>query len=1201
MTDNKNETAGPPKEDVPQNPNPEPATENKPQETSQPQTIENVAPATSSEQQNPQASEQPKPEEKQETKEEKKESKPASKQEAKPTTSQSNKGAAKGKKKEGKGRPSSKTKKGKKGKDKEKEQAEKEAEEKRLEMERLEEERKKKEEEERLKKEEEERLKREEEERIRLEEEKKKQKEEEEDKRVLFLVQCLIESSFVKDKNDERLTKDIVNKLFDFLDKPKCVTLFLKFKDDKEDELVCRENILELYDPTQNPESQENNMSSGTQNFVSRSDYEFFFFLKKKQCRITKKNMHEEIVYDKVDGNIDKYLLDKMKENLSDRIFNLNWPEGIKNDLISNMHKFLIILNQSYFQELNKVVLYIPRENVSGSEASKDKELVARLESIMIEWTNQIRDFLSNQDNASNREDFDINEEISYLESRNSNLAAISDQLENKELIDIVNTLSKTRASSENLKGFKDLKDKILEQKYITSDTHRFLKILKNPCDKIRNPKTEIKEIKPILIEIMNKIRVITEFCDSYKTPEDVDNLLKKVSFQLIHKFTQKIQENDKNIMTEYNDKLYQNILDINKCINDWVSIYNQFQERIEMFEKNEELKKKWQKDKKHSQTVFYELETFQKRCNNLEEICLCQLQFGKNKNSNINPIWGGTKRFEITKQLNDIKEKFDDKMYMLFKSGNNVLNTKVNKWQEEFRIFSKHVEDLEDMYKNTISSAFKRVNTLEEAVNYVENFYSLAKLQKIKNYIKNDIALEVIYIYTNEIEQMNEKNNQKTFVRMNMQTTEGSNTLWSKYLSLRMEDYDKLIQKMNQILLGKNSKEELPYEKNKKMEELRKELKTLRGSVKAYLQGENPVVKDELEALSKIDQNKLMEKLKHPLIVELVQTSQFNRNEEIFFKLYQCNYPSELMKYTAYVNCYSRFEEFSITGDTVKFIRELESQKRRVRELVINACREYNQLVLSVKKETEKIIFKEEFNKLINDNVMRLQNNYWNQQGGFDKVINQVRTKVKEMSKMINEFKSHSMKINDICEQISKRLFFHIEKNADIYNKDDFILEQERVCKETSQFIEEKATEIIDLLMKSYNFISNVDEVEVFKGFKAYIEEISKKGFNDALERSLTNSIIAMHRAMLGEGGNSYLSAFFRVDVLLSEGKFKKSNYKFEPDDKELTTIINNTVARMKSSAESAPEIYALFIKRNPEFEKKLKNTFGSKKTEIY
>ena len=647
MSEEKNETEGPPKEE----PQPVPNEEQKPQE--EPKEGEQPPQEVQSDQQTqpqPQPQQEPQPQsEPQQPGEDKKEGEATEKKTSKPPTSQSNakRPGSKSKKKEtikgkDKGRPASKGKKGKKGK--EKELAEKEAEEKRkLEEKRLEEERLKKEEEERKKKEEEERKKKEEEERLRLEEEKKRQQEEEEDKRVLYLVQQLIDCSFIKDKDDERLSEEIVNKLFDFLDKPNLVQLYIKYVDEEEKELICRENILELYDPTVNKNLAEG-IGPGNPNFVSRSDYEFCFFLKKKPCRITKKNMQEQIVFDKVDGSIDKYLLDKMKENLSDRIFSLNWPEGIKNDLISNMHKFLIILNQSYFQELNKVVLYIPRENVSGSEASKDKELVARLESIMIEWTNQIRDFLSNQDNASNREDFDINEEIAYLESRNSNLAAISDQLENKELTDIVNTLSKTRASSENLKGFKDLKDKILEQKYITSDTHRFLKILKNPCDKIRNSKTEIKEIKPILVEIMNKIRVITEFCDTYKTPEDVDNLLKKVSFQLIHKFTQKIQENDKNIMTEYNDKLYQNILDINKCINDWMGIYNQFQERIEMFEKNEDLKKKWRKEKKHSQTVFYELETFQKRCNNLEEICLCQLQFGKNKNATNNPICGGQK-----------------------------------------------------------------------------------------------------------------------------------------------------------------------------------------------------------------------------------------------------------------------------------------------------------------------------------------------------------------------------------------------------------------------------------------------------------------------------------------------------------------------------------------------------------------------------
>ncbi len=37
--------------------------------------------------------------------------------------------------------------------------------------------------------------------------------------------------------------------------------------------------------------------------------------------------------------------------------------------------------------------------------------------------------------------------------------------------------------------------------------------------------------------------------------------------------------------------------------------------------------------------------------------------------------------------------------------------------------------------------------------------------------------------------------------------------------------------------------------------------------------------------------------------------------------------------------------------------MNELENQKRGLRELVINTCREYNSLVMSVKKDTEHTI----------------------------------------------------------------------------------------------------------------------------------------------------------------------------------------------------------------------------------------------------
>ena len=63
----------------------------------------------------------------------------------------------------------------------------------------------------------------------------------------------------------------------------------------------------------------------------------------------------------------------------------------------------------------------------------------------------------------------------------------------------------------------------------------------------------------------------------------------------------------------------------------------------------------------------------------------------------------------------------------------------------------------------------------------------------------------------------------------------------------------------------------------------------------------------------------------------------------------------------------------------------------------------------------------------------------------------------------------------------------------------------------------------------------------------------------------------------MLGEGGNSYLSPFFQSWCFIKWLKIQKSNYKFEPDDKELTTVINNTITRMKTSAENAPEIFKI------------------------
>lgn len=982
-----------------------------------------------------------------------------------------------------------------------------------------------------------------------------------------WMVQKLVKSEIIESSEDRKITDEIKEKMLTFLAVKDKGSLFIKYSEYTQ-QLIASYHLQDIY-------------------IRGDSNFNFCFFLKKDQKMPINVHLIDMlVVYDSIYGNINKYTLDKMNEKLVPYILELSkWPEGIKKDLINNMHKFMISLSQAYYSDQKQIVLYIPRENISNRElVVKDKDLINRLEGIMIEWTTQIRDFVTNQETVTNREDFHVINEIEFWDLRNTNLTNISAQLENKELLEIIDILKEVKKeNSDNLKAFVSIKDSILEEKRRAEEILKFVKVLKEPC--LQLTKSEIKDIPPILHKIMDKIRVISGYCNSYDSSEKVAELIKKVSNQLLHKFTEKINENIKNIVEVYSEELHNDIKLIKNCIADWKKIYNAFKECIKKNESVIEIRDRWNFESKDYQNIFYDLESFEKRCQNLEDICLCQLQFGKNKNE-VQPVFGGTKRYEIVKQLNDIEEKFDDQMKNLFHEKSNVLDIKVNKWQEDYRIFSKHIEDLEDMYKNTISSAFKRVNTVEEAINYVENFYSLARLSKIKNFIKMDIALEIVALCTKEIEQLNMKNESKGFVRSMRQTVEGGNALWSKFLCLRLEDYNKCLARMNQIFNPKKPKDELPYQRNKKMDELKVQIKHLETSIKSYLLGENPALKEELEMLLKVNDLMLDDKLKIPLVSKYEPPQM----DKPYFTKYQCNFPPELMHLFAINNCLSRFEEYTIPPDIVNKVIDLDERTRPLRELVIQVVREYNNLVDSIKTPTEQSIFQEEFNRLIAENISRVQNRFWNSNGN-ETYLNKFRIRIKEVNDKINQFSVNSQAIQDIYEQIAKKSFFMLEKNNDIYEKVQFEFEQKKVREATSIFISQKASEILDYFMKSFKYIESVEEPEVFRGFKNYIEENAEK-YNEGIEKALVNSIVTMHKTMLGADKNSNPPVFLKINIQLAEQKAKKDklkNYEFNPPSLELNGCITEMLAEMQKCALNAPDIIKMFYDANETFNKKM------------
>lgn len=96
------------------------------------------------------------------------------------------------------------------------------------------------------------------------------------------------------------------------------------------------------------------------------------------------------------------------------------------------------------WQAKGKTQLYIPMEDGLKDPigASKQKDLLQRLESTLIHWTRQIKEVINVQDanNDSSDKDGPLHE-IELWRSRNVNLSGIRQQLDHPAVADIVAVL----------------------------------------------------------------------------------------------------------------------------------------------------------------------------------------------------------------------------------------------------------------------------------------------------------------------------------------------------------------------------------------------------------------------------------------------------------------------------------------------------------------------------------------------------------------------------------------------------------------------------------------------------------------------------------------------------------------------------------------------------------------------------------------
>lgn len=252
------------------------------------------------------------------------------------------------------------------------------------------------------------------------------------------------------------------------------------------------------------------------------------------------------------------------------------WPDSIKNDFASQLHRFLATLTDIRWRMEGITKLYIPKEglDIPIEQAAKDKELVQRLESAMVHWCRQLKDVSHSQDASIVDENSGPLEEIEFWKARSQDLLGISQQLDQQSIKQITQILR--IAKSSYLPQFIKLAEQLQSNTKRADNNLSFLLALKDPCHELADAKPN--EIPKILPKIVSLIRVIWVNSEFYNRPEMLTALFRKLSNEVIRRCTVAIDLDQ--IFDGYITTSQKTLNECIECCQQWQEIYNNVRHR---------------------------------------------------------------------------------------------------------------------------------------------------------------------------------------------------------------------------------------------------------------------------------------------------------------------------------------------------------------------------------------------------------------------------------------------------------------------------------------------------------------------------------------------------------------------------------------------------------------------------------------------
>ncbi|KAG5897820.1 hypothetical protein JTB14_011820 [Gonioctena quinquepunctata] len=463
------------------------------------------------------------------------------------------------------------------------------------------------------------------------------------------------------------------------------------------------------------------------------------YFIKKAQIPVSKTVPSETII----SGDLSSKIIDQLA-SLVDEIFvpllsnpmnHTKWPAVIAKDVHKHVHSLRSTVYQVKGQVNGQTVLPMPVGVDKVFEAEKsliesngevcDLYLKSAIEGVVIKWSTQINDVLSNDssENSSSNVNPVPSVELQFWNQRLKNLQYIYEQLKEPKVKSMAVVLEKTNSAYYSC--FKNVFKNTVVALSEAKDVNIYLSPLKKHIQALEE--TDFSECIPLLAPMMHVICLIWTNCKSYDQVKLII-LLKQICNLLIQEAKKFLDPT-----TLFHSDIDEAMLRVKHCLqalNQFLNIFNVYKQNLHRFTK-ETTPEPWNF---HPNMVFQRFNAFLERLKTIRWFFDTVLEFNKLEKVEI----GGIKGRTLSSRVSGVFHEFQQCFSIFSGKSYDVLDPDDPSFEADFENFKQKIVEMDMKLAAILCQAFEDCSNLDSIFKLINIAGSVLERPLIKEEFTN-------------------------------------------------------------------------------------------------------------------------------------------------------------------------------------------------------------------------------------------------------------------------------------------------------------------------------------------------------------------------------------------------------------------------------------------------------------------------------